>query len=308
MLSLDINKPIHLGETGWASTANYLYGEAGSGAADEYKEKAYYDAMRAWSNEFGASLFFFQAIDEPWKGDATNPGDSEKHFGLINIDCEVKYVLWDLVDAGAFDGLTRDCGVEGFTKTEGGNEQAILDSILQIPLKPVTGEPTEGEFVVLGDALYSGAAANGWEQTAWAGVNDDTAVLTIATDPATAKDWGWGAAIDVAGKTEDMSNYTKLTFEIRGVASAESVFPTYQFSVGYQTDFGEWGTNVNVRMNTAGKMLTEEFVKYTVNLADLTSYNASQLSKVKQTFIVFDQQGSPVTKSSIEVRNISWLE
>jgi exo-beta-1,3-glucanase (GH17 family) len=127
-------KQIHVGETGWSSYTNVLYGDAGSRAADEYKQKAFFDAMRSWSDEYGASLFYFQAFDEPWKGDARNPGDSEKHFGLIDIDGNAKYPIWDLVDEGVFEGLTR--GGVPITKSHDGDEQEVLDSVLAPPPSP----------------------------------------------------------------------------------------------------------------------------------------------------------------------------
>ncbi|MEM6368721.1 MAG: glycosyl hydrolase family 17 [Myxococcota bacterium] len=126
--SLGLDKEVHIGETGWSSTTNVLYGDVGSRAADEYKQKAFFDEMRAWTDENGVSLFYFQAFDEPWKGDATNPGDSEKHFGLIDIEGKAKYPIWDLVDQGAFEGITR--GGLPITKSFDGDEQAVLDAVL----------------------------------------------------------------------------------------------------------------------------------------------------------------------------------
>ena len=64
-------KPIHIGETGWASSSNELYGPAGFKATDEYKEGVYHRMMREWTNENNISCFYFQAFDEPWK-DAHN--------------------------------------------------------------------------------------------------------------------------------------------------------------------------------------------------------------------------------------------
>ncbi|GLS91247.1 hypothetical protein GCM10007916_23160 [Psychromonas marina] len=308
MLDLGVEKQIHIGETGWASVANVNYGDAGSKAADEYKQKAFYDAMRTWTNEFGASLFFFQAFDEPWKGDANNAGDSEKHFGLIDIDGNVKYVAWDLVDTLNNAGLTRG-DVSAFTQSFDGDIDSLMETVSAPKAAPVNNEPQEGEFVILGTTLYSGASAFGWEDTAWAGINTDTSVLTVATDPAAAKDWGWGSAIGTEGQTEDLSNYTQMTFEIRGVTSAESVFATFQFSVGYQdTMGGEFGTNNFVRFNTAGYELTEDWVKYTIDIADFNNTSAAGLKVVNSPFAIFDLQGSTITKSSIEVKNISWLE
>jgi exo-beta-1,3-glucanase (GH17 family) len=104
--SLGLKKPIHIGETGWATFSNGLYGNKGSKATDEYKEALYYHHMREWTTKTGISCFYFEAFDEIWK-DAPNPKGSENHFGLFTIDGKAKYALWDLVDEGVFDGLVE---------------------------------------------------------------------------------------------------------------------------------------------------------------------------------------------------------
>ena len=96
---LGIEKPIHIGETGWATASNSFYGPGGSKATDEYKSAIYHKRMREWTDEDGISCFYFEAFDENWK-DAGNPGGSENHFGLFTIDGKAKYALWDMVDAG----------------------------------------------------------------------------------------------------------------------------------------------------------------------------------------------------------------
>ena len=105
--SLNIEKPIHIGETGWASFSNGHYGDDGSKATDEYKGGRYYELMRDWTNKNGISCFYFEAFDEIWK-DAANPGGSENHFGLFTIDGKAKYALWNKVDKGVFKGLSRN--------------------------------------------------------------------------------------------------------------------------------------------------------------------------------------------------------
>jgi exo-beta-1,3-glucanase (GH17 family) len=105
--TIEKGKPVHIGETGWASISDGLYGPEGSHAADEYKQALFYNGMRNWTQSSGISCFFFEAFDEPWKS-ATNPTDSENHFGLFTAQGEAKYALWPLVKQGAFDGLTRD--------------------------------------------------------------------------------------------------------------------------------------------------------------------------------------------------------
>ena len=128
--SLGVNKPIHIGETGWASASNGFYGAKGSKATDEYKESIYYNNIRQWTNQNNMSCFYFEAFDEPWK-DAHNKGGSENYFGLFTVDGKAKYVLWDLVDQGVFDGLTR--GGKPITKTYNGNKEALL---LEVELPP----------------------------------------------------------------------------------------------------------------------------------------------------------------------------
>ncbi len=132
MKGLGIEKPIHIGETGWASASNEHYGDNGSKATDEYKEGFYYKLMREWTNRNGIACFYFEAFDEIWK-DAANPGGSENHFGLFTIDGKAKFAVWDLLDKGVFKGLTR--GGNAIEKTYEGNIQALLKDVKLPPFK-----------------------------------------------------------------------------------------------------------------------------------------------------------------------------
>lgn len=120
--SIGVNKPIHIGETGWATQSNENYGMEGSNATDEYKSAQFYNLMREWTNKNGIACFYFEAFDENWK-DSANPLGSENHFGLINLQNEAKYVLWNDVDNGVFKGLTRNG--KHITKTYNGDEKAL---------------------------------------------------------------------------------------------------------------------------------------------------------------------------------------
>jgi len=156
MLSLGINKPIVIGETGWASldgefnpqdgptediaknieqlyTSKYktMYGVDASRAADEFKEKLYYDRLRAWTNQDSITCFYFEIFDEPWK-DGEHVGGTENHFGLIDINGHAKYVLWDEVDNGVFEGLTR--GGKTITKSFNGDENLLI-KMVEAPAK-----------------------------------------------------------------------------------------------------------------------------------------------------------------------------
>ncbi|MEW7290271.1 glycosyl hydrolase family 17 protein [Aquimarina sp. 2304DJ70-9] len=133
--SLGVKKPIHIGETGWATVSNGHYGPNGSKATDEFKEALYYQYMREWTNKEGISCFYFEAFDEPWK-DAHNHKGSENHFGLITVDGKAKYALWDMVDKGTFKGLTR--GGNPMTKTYNGDKSEMMKNVELPPVKKVT--------------------------------------------------------------------------------------------------------------------------------------------------------------------------
>lgn len=130
--SLGIQKEIHLGETGWATSSPTLYGDTGSRAADEYKQKIYHDLIRSWTDRDSISCFFFEAFDEPWK-DPNDERGSENHFGLIDIQSQAKYLLWEQVDQGLFDGLIRNG--KPITKTYEGELDSLLLDLKIPPLK-----------------------------------------------------------------------------------------------------------------------------------------------------------------------------
>ena len=93
MLSLGIEKPIHIGETGWATVSSDFYGDLGTCAADEYKQQAYFIGINDWAKANDISVFFFEAFDEAWK-DFNNPTGSENHFGLFTLQGQAKYAVW----------------------------------------------------------------------------------------------------------------------------------------------------------------------------------------------------------------------
>lgn len=127
MKSIGVQKPIHIGETGWATRDHNFYGEKGSKATDEYKSAQFYSLMRVWTNKENLSCFYFEAFDEKWK-DSANPMGSENHFGLINLQSQAKYALWNVVDEGKFKGLTRNG--KPITKTYDGNEKALWADVI----------------------------------------------------------------------------------------------------------------------------------------------------------------------------------
>ena len=132
MKSLGVDKPVHIGETGWASVSSGFYGNNGSRATDEYKQAKYHELMRKWTAEAGISCFYFEAFNEPWK-DAHNSKGSENHFGLFTVEGKAKYAVWNLVDQGIFEGLTRDGNP--IIKTYNGNVDSLMTHVLVPPTK-----------------------------------------------------------------------------------------------------------------------------------------------------------------------------
>lgn len=120
-----IQKAIHIGETGWATRDDSHYGDEGTRVANEFTSKLFHDALREWTEREGMSCFYFQAFDEPWK--SSTPDGSESHFGLFTNEGLAKAVIWDLVDAGVFDGLGRNGNP--VTKTFGGDSTKLSETV-----------------------------------------------------------------------------------------------------------------------------------------------------------------------------------
>lgn len=131
MHSIGVKKPVHIGETGWATFSNGHYGTDGSKATDEYKQSLYYHKMRTWSDQNKVTCFYFEAFDEVWK-DEHNKYGSENYFGLFTVDGKAKYALWDKVDANVFEGLKRDNKI--ISRTYNGE---LSDLLLDVEMPPV---------------------------------------------------------------------------------------------------------------------------------------------------------------------------
>lgn len=123
---IGVNKPVHIGETGWSTQSKGLYGNNGSHAADELKQALYYHKMQQWSKENNITNVYFSAFDEPWK-DPNGPMASENNFGLFTVEGKAKYALWPLVDKGTFRNLSREENGSPIQKTFEGNAQQVFD-------------------------------------------------------------------------------------------------------------------------------------------------------------------------------------
>ncbi len=65
-------------EAGWATTA-IEFGER----ANEQDQVTYFTQLSEWGQQTNTTIFFFEAFDEPWKGDPANSLGAEKHWGIF---------------------------------------------------------------------------------------------------------------------------------------------------------------------------------------------------------------------------------
>lgn len=279
MQSLGVDKPIHIGETGWASEDSDLYGAEGSFAADEYKQAIYHQMMRKWTDSVGYSCFFFEAFDEPWKDDQ-DPQGSENHFGLISVDGVVKQVLWDEFDSGALAGLSR--GGQQLRKSTGSPEplrpplasaQPVLEigfeSATQAPGDLVQGSsytviPGSSQDLIEPNAFPSSVLKlEAWEGTCAMSYNPDSAVLKVTTGLG---EWWGGALMLPASENLKAFQQGTLFLELRG--STQS-----RFSLGLQSGSYEKGNQESLFFEVGPGtpyQLSEEWQDFTIPLAELS--------------------------------------
>jgi exo-beta-1,3-glucanase (GH17 family) len=316
MTQLGIDKPVHIGETGWASIDGTAYGVKGSKAADEYKQKAFHDRLRAWTDEEGISLFFFEAFDEQWKN-ADSPDHSENHFGLVTLDNELKYALWEAFDEGRFAELTRNGAP--LKKSFSGELESLLASAMVPPFKSQmavrrietvnkTREPgeavTEQRLVVVHDTLSDDSPditfpsamlkLTPWEGTTAIELMPD-GVVRIETR---AGDW-WGASLEFAADVgEDLSAFNQgtLHFDIRGSDNVN-------FSLGFQTGNFLRGDQVNNFANfgpSSNRRVSSDWQAVALPISEINS--GTDMTDVSNLIALLSQDRAP--EREIFLRNI----
>ena len=82
------DKPVAILEAGWATVA-IEFGDR----ASEDNQARYYRELATWAEQTNTTVFFFEAFDEPWKGDPEKPLGAEKHWGIFNVDRTPKLVV-----------------------------------------------------------------------------------------------------------------------------------------------------------------------------------------------------------------------
>ncbi len=82
------DKPIAILEAGWATTALEFPEQA-----SEANQERYYKEILDWATASNTTVFFFEAFDEPWKGNPDNVDGAEKHWGIFFVDRTPKQVM-----------------------------------------------------------------------------------------------------------------------------------------------------------------------------------------------------------------------
>lgn len=85
------DKPIAVLEGGWATTASEF-----SEQANEANQARYFREVMKWATDKNITFMFFEAFDEPWKGNPDDPAGAEKHWGLFKVDRTPKQVMLNI--------------------------------------------------------------------------------------------------------------------------------------------------------------------------------------------------------------------
>jgi exo-beta-1,3-glucanase (GH17 family) len=84
-------KPIAVLEGGWATTSSEF-----SEQANEANQARYFKEVANWAKDKNITFMFFEAFDEPWKGNPDDPEGAEKHWGLFKVDRTPKLVIREI--------------------------------------------------------------------------------------------------------------------------------------------------------------------------------------------------------------------
>jgi exo-beta-1,3-glucanase (GH17 family) len=319
-------KPIIIGETGWkavpvGNTAN---------RAHPVNQKMYIDRLNAWggaSKASGAgpvSIVYFEAFDEPWKGD-------DDKWGLFTVARKARYVIQDpaLYPASLWDVPPT------YTDADAVYAPTIVDNVVTANRYTLYSDTaTAGEVRV--DAIpRSDVLADlklqffGWDSpaTAFAGEFVGTAAdgegfhyLEVGPSPAS---YGWGLFATSSSST-DLSQFEasgRLNFRIKTTYPGKLRF-------GFLTGSGSTAYDVYVTLSNTnadgyGYVNDGQWHDVSIPVSALkaggapsfgnTAVNAKfDLTKVTNPFVVndvYDATGNTTikgNKTSVFIDNIYW--
>ena len=330
--------PITIGETGW----NAVNVGALSFRAHPVNQKIYFQAIEAWAlagrtGPGPANVFYFEAFDEPWKG-------NDDKWGLFNVARQARFVIQNLNPPGTVNG-SATWNYEPVNAVvnpplnfaDGDGVYNTTDALFFIPLaaNPVVTEQRYTGFANTPAAVternatatlafnsFGGTTAAVPPKAGSASPADGGIGIEISPTPAS---YGWGVVLNLtdATKAEDLSNFVggTLNFSVQttypgkieiGFSTGSSA-TTDSFDVWKPISPGQYGYNNDGTWHTVS-----------IPIADLLPFGAQgfgmnnspdavlDLRKVTIPFVIVDRynhtgkdQGSGIT-TKINIDAIFW--
>lgn len=320
------NKPIIIGETGWkavpvGNTAN---------RAHPVNQKMYVDRLKAWHDAAKASgagpvgIVYFEAFDEPWKGD-------DDKWGLFTVARKARYVIQDpaLYPASLWDVPPT------YTDADAVYAPTIVDSVVTADRYTLYSDTVTAGEVRIDPIPRSDVLADltlkffGWDSppNAFAGefvgtAADGEAFHYLEVGPAPAS-YGWGLFATYSGST-DLSQFEaagRLNFRIKTTYPGKLRFG---FLTGSGiTAFDAYLTLSNTNADGHGYINDGQWHDVSIPISAIKAAGAPSfgnspanakfdLTKVTNPFVVndvYDATGNTTIKgnrTSIFIDNIHW--
>lgn len=241
------DKPIIVGETGWATYAEdaQIYGQIGD-EANEVNEEIYFKQISAWSEANNITTFFFEAFDEPWKSGGVE-GAAEGHWGVFDENRKAKLVMHRYYPKLVTSAPTSP-DYSGFVFEQAPNvSHAFRTATVAEFSIDTTAETLNSCSVALSSSAYEGT------QSLWFS-HDGLA---------------WGGFYSLFSPTLDISSSTNVVFALSGVPAPVAYFEL-------KLEGGGDGTALNILSHT--RVSDGDWDIYTVPLADFTNADLSQIN------------------------------
>ncbi len=331
--------PITIGETGW----NAVNVGALRFRAHPVNQKLYFQALEAWAlaartGSGPANIFYFEAFDEPWKG-------NDDKWGLFNVGRQARFVIQNLNPPGTVSGSATwnyepvNAVVNPpFNFADLNGVYTTSDALFFVPLaaNPVV---TEQRYTAFANTAAAVTERNATATVAFNAFGGTTTLVPLKAGAASPGDggtgveitpgpasYGWGVVLNLldATKAEDLSNFAggTLNFSIQtsypgkieiGFSTGSSA-TTDSFEVWMPIGPGQYGYNNDGAWHNVS-----------IPIADLIPFGVAgfgmngspdavlDLRKVTLPFVIVDRydrtgkdQNSGIT-TKINVDAIFWL-
>jgi exo-beta-1,3-glucanase (GH17 family) len=222
-----ITIPITIGETGWKVFGPETYRDHPA------NQKMYLDRLAAWTDG-PKQIFYFEAFDEPWKGD-------DNGWGLFDVNRKARYALQSLFPASQQDGT----------------HYTDADAVYYVP-PPPPSQVTANSYYLFADSVPADAAVPSGTPTWTPWDSPPTATGALASGDAAEganalqitpvpKSWGWGF-FQALGGSVDLSAFDAANGYLN--FSVKTTYPG-KLEVGFFTGSTADGTGVDVYLAIA---------------------------------------------------------